>query len=273
LPVEVRVGPSVLTINQGSTFMVTDLYGEIAAESKHGVFAGDMRVLSSCAISANSEPWVRLTSTAIDYNAARIFLTNATIAAEEGDFPAGTRTLAISRMLGGGIHKELGVTHHGLAPVRFNLEVALRSDFADLFDQMVLTVTEPQPIEHQCDGGRPHADLLPIGRLLLVQPLGDGELATHLRDNPEMLQVLHAIRRRHATGSFHPVDTASSTTGVHPSNIPFAAQSKLRNVGTSFVSRDFSPRRPPHGGSTRRRKSRRSRTVLFGADLNTISSP
>jgi hypothetical protein len=28
-----------------------------------------------------------------------------------------------------------------------------------------------------------------------------------------------------------PVDTASSTPGVHPSKIPFAGQSKLQNVG------------------------------------------
>ena len=51
----INVGPPVLAINQGQTFMVSDLGGEIAAESEHGVFAGDTRFLSYYAISANGE--------------------------------------------------------------------------------------------------------------------------------------------------------------------------------------------------------------------------
>jgi glycogen debranching enzyme len=134
MPVEVSVGPSVLTINHNSTFMVTNLNGEIAAESEQGVFASDTRLLSYYAISANSEPWVRLTSSATASYAARVFLTNPTIATEEGEIPAGTLALAMSRTIGEGIHEDLDVTNRGLAPVCFNLEIALRSDFADLFE-------------------------------------------------------------------------------------------------------------------------------------------
>jgi hypothetical protein len=39
MPAEISVGSPVLTINQGSTFMVTDLNGEIDANSEAGVFA------------------------------------------------------------------------------------------------------------------------------------------------------------------------------------------------------------------------------------------
>ena len=39
MPVELKVGPPVLTINQGSTFMVTDQGGEIDSNSEHGVFS------------------------------------------------------------------------------------------------------------------------------------------------------------------------------------------------------------------------------------------
>jgi hypothetical protein len=69
--------------------------------------------------------------------------------------------------------------------------------------QIQLAVTEPQPIEHQRDRSRPHIHLLPIAGLLLVQPLGEPDLATDLRDDPQMVQMLHDIRRRHAAGSFH----------------------------------------------------------------------
>lgn len=34
MPVEISVGPSTLTINQGSAFVVTDLNGEVTVEQK-----------------------------------------------------------------------------------------------------------------------------------------------------------------------------------------------------------------------------------------------
>ena len=134
MPVEVSVGPPVLTINQGSTFMVTDLDGGIDAGGEMGVFAGDTRFVSYYALSANGTPWRRLTSTAVTYYAARIYLTNATFATEDGEVPDGTLALAIGRTVGDGIHEDLDLTNHGLTPVRFNLEIALRADFADLFE-------------------------------------------------------------------------------------------------------------------------------------------
>ena len=46
MPVEINVGPPVLTINQGSTFMVTDLHGEMKTEGELGLFASDTRFVS-----------------------------------------------------------------------------------------------------------------------------------------------------------------------------------------------------------------------------------
>jgi len=134
MPVEISVGPPILTINQGSTFMVTDLNGEIAAESEMGVFAADTRFVSYYAIFANGQPWVRLSSSATAYYAARIYLTNPPLITEEGDVVGGTLGLVISRSIGDGIHEDLDVTNHSLKLVRFNLEIAIRSDFADLFE-------------------------------------------------------------------------------------------------------------------------------------------
>ena len=42
MPVEIVIGPPLLSINLGATFMVTDLGGEIQAETEQGVFADDM---------------------------------------------------------------------------------------------------------------------------------------------------------------------------------------------------------------------------------------
>ena len=90
--------------------------------------------MSYYAISANGVPWQRLTSAVTAYYAARFYLTNPAIATEDGNVPAGTLSLVISRTVGEGIHEDLDVTNHGQATVRFNLEIALRSDFADLFE-------------------------------------------------------------------------------------------------------------------------------------------
>src|SRR6266540_1674883 len=134
MPVEISVGPPVLTINQGSTFMVTDLNGEIAAESEQGVFAGDTRFVSYYEVFANGERWVRLTSSATSYYAARIYLTNPIFDTEDGPVPANTLALNLTRAVGEGIHEDLDLANYGLTHVRFNLEIALRSDFADLFE-------------------------------------------------------------------------------------------------------------------------------------------
>ena len=134
MPIEITVGPPVLTINQGSTFMVTDQGGEITGDGEQGVFASDTRFVSYYAIFANGEPWTRLTGNATSYYAARIYLTNQAFATEDGDVPGGKLGLTISRSVADGIHEDLDVTNHGLEPVRFNLEVALRADFEDLFE-------------------------------------------------------------------------------------------------------------------------------------------
>jgi glycogen debranching enzyme len=108
--------------------------GPSAADSEQGVFCHDTRFISYYALSANGQPWVRLTASATDYYSARIYLTNDAIETEDGSIPAGTLALVVSRTVGEGIHEDLDVTNHGLTRVRFNLEVALRSDFADIFE-------------------------------------------------------------------------------------------------------------------------------------------
>lgn len=46
----------------------------------------------------------------------------------------GTLALAITRAAGEGMHEDIEIANYGLEPVRFNLEIAMCSDFADLFE-------------------------------------------------------------------------------------------------------------------------------------------
>lgn len=132
--IEVTVGPPVLTINQGNTFVVSDLSGQIAADSEQGVFSNDTRFVSYYSVSANGEPWQRLSSSVVSYYAERIYLTNPIIETEDGLIEPGTVSLTICRDVGEGIRENFSLTNYGLKRARFNLEVAIRNDFADIFE-------------------------------------------------------------------------------------------------------------------------------------------
>jgi glycogen debranching enzyme len=135
MSVKVSIGPPILTINQGSTVMVTDLGGEIALESEQGVFAADTRFVSVFEIRSNGHPWTRLTSSATTYLSAKIYLVNEGFTAQQGEeVPGQALSLVINRVAHDGIHEDLDVTNYSPNPIRFNLEIALHSDFADLFE-------------------------------------------------------------------------------------------------------------------------------------------
>jgi glycogen debranching enzyme len=91
-------------------------------------------MVSNWAIYANGEPWELLNGGPINYHAARIFLTNKSILTEDGTIAPRTIGLTISRSIIGGLHEDLDVTNNSMRPVRFQLEVALRCDFADIFE-------------------------------------------------------------------------------------------------------------------------------------------
>ncbi len=134
MPFRINVGPPILTINQGSRFMVTQQDGQITTDGELGVFADDTRFVSYYAIFANGEPWTRLNSSTTAYYASRIYLTNPALETEDGTIAAGTLGFVLSRVAGDGIHEDLDITNYGLTPVKFNLEIVLRSDFADIFE-------------------------------------------------------------------------------------------------------------------------------------------
>lgn len=114
--------------------MVTDQRGEIDPESEQGVFAGDTRLVSFYRLYINGAPWHLLNSSAVSYYAARLYFTNPPVPSEDGDIRQRVLGLTVTRAVGGGIHEDLDITNYGLHPARFVLEIALRSDFADLFE-------------------------------------------------------------------------------------------------------------------------------------------
>ena len=131
---KVHVGPPQIAIHEGQTVLVSMPDGQITWPSEKGLYFLDTRMVSNWAIYANGEPWELLNGGPINYHAARIFLTNKSILTEDGVIAPRTIGLTISRSITGGLHEDLDITNNSMKPVRFQLEVAPRCDFADIFE-------------------------------------------------------------------------------------------------------------------------------------------
>jgi glycogen debranching enzyme len=131
---KVEVGPAQITIHQGRVVLVTEPDGQVKWPSQRGLFFRDTRVISAWAIYANGEPWDLLNGGTIAPHVARIFQTNRAFATEQGLIAARTLGLMIGRHVDGGLHEDLEITNNCQSPVRFNLEIAIRADFADIFE-------------------------------------------------------------------------------------------------------------------------------------------
>jgi glycogen debranching enzyme len=134
MPIEIRVGPPHITISQGRTFMVTTRAAEIIADSSEGVYALDTRFVSFYRIFINRVPLKAIDASQLTFYAARYYLTNSTINTEGGVLDENTIGITIDRIVSDGIHEELQIVNYTGRPIQFLLELALRCDFADLFE-------------------------------------------------------------------------------------------------------------------------------------------
>ncbi|MBV9299224.1 MAG: amylo-alpha-1,6-glucosidase, partial [Verrucomicrobia bacterium] len=131
---KIQVGPPEISIHQGQTVLITEQDARINWPSEKGLYFFDTRVISSWRIYANGEAWELLNGGPITYYASRIFLTNRAILTEDGTISPRTLGLTISRSISGGMHEDLDITNNSMNPVKFQLEIALRCDFADIFE-------------------------------------------------------------------------------------------------------------------------------------------
>jgi|EndMetStandDraft_5_1072996.scaffolds.fasta_scaffold27536_1 glycogen debranching enzyme len=134
MPFRVQVGPHQVSIHQGQTVLVTEPDGRINWPSEKGLYFFDTRVISSWAIYANGEAWNLLNGGAITHYASIIHLTNRKIPTTDGIIPERTLGLVVSRSISGGMHEDLDITNNSTKRVRFQLEIVVRCDFADIFE-------------------------------------------------------------------------------------------------------------------------------------------
>ncbi len=121
-----------ISILDGSTFLVSDLRGDIEAspDQPHGFFYRDTRFLSAWRLTANGAPLNVLSTDETQYFASTHFLVPPT--GTVNDNP--TVSIHRNRTIGDGFHEDVTVLNHDAKPLQLELRLDADSDFADLFE-------------------------------------------------------------------------------------------------------------------------------------------
>ena len=141
MALEVTVGSPQLTVHRGYTVMVSDPDGQIREEGPKGLYFLDTRLISAWAMFADGVPWTLLNGGSLAASAARVYCTNPAIPTAGGVIPERTLGLVFGRRIEAGMREDFDIINHGSQPVCFNLEIMIRSDFADLFEVKSKAVT------------------------------------------------------------------------------------------------------------------------------------
>ena len=130
-----RAEPTV-HINNGATFLVAHSDGGIPTTGgQYGLYADDTRFLSGHEVRLNGRLPEPLAFTRLSFRHARWHLLAADVASTEGDVHGARVAVTIDRLLSSHqLHEDLILHTYGQEPVSLMLWVALRSDFADLFE-------------------------------------------------------------------------------------------------------------------------------------------
>jgi hypothetical protein len=96
---------------------------------------------ASWAMFADGVQWKLLNGGALAASAAQVYCTNPPVLTPTGNIPENKLGLILGRHIDGGMHEDIDITNYGSQKVCFNLEIAIRSDFADIFEVKGKNVT------------------------------------------------------------------------------------------------------------------------------------
>lgn len=117
-------------IHDGSSFYVSDDYGDVTGQSVEGFFFRDTRFLSKCMLRINGERPTLLRAEQVDYFSASFYLTLPF------QTPGASHPISIvrNRFIGNGIHEEIILENYGNQPFEATIVLRWDCDFADLFE-------------------------------------------------------------------------------------------------------------------------------------------
>jgi len=129
----VQVGPPTITINRDDRVLVCQADGSVSGDSD-GFFTRDTRFISGYELRINGRRPILLGSTPIQFFASRFEFTNDALVDASGPIARQSLGLRLDRTVGGGVHEDYDLVNYAARPVRLTIEVAILSDFADIFD-------------------------------------------------------------------------------------------------------------------------------------------
>jgi hypothetical protein len=128
--------PSV-KINHGATFLVTDQQGAIPAGSdgEYGLYAADTRFVSRHELRLNGKRPESVASVRLSFRHARWHMVADSVMGPGGDMREARVAITVDRLISlHQMHEDLALHTYGRTPVTVLLEIAVESDFADIFE-------------------------------------------------------------------------------------------------------------------------------------------
>ena len=130
----IQVGASTITINRDDRFIVCETDGRIRQDAAEGFFARDTRFVCDYDLFVNGQRPMLLDASTVEFYSARFEYTNPELLDPDGRIPAQTFGLRVDKTISGGVHEDYDVTSYARRPIRVTMEIAIESDFADIFD-------------------------------------------------------------------------------------------------------------------------------------------
>ncbi len=129
----VQVGPSTITINRDDRVLVCQPDARILGEAD-GFFTRDTRFISGYDLWINGRRPILLASAPIQSFSSRFEFTNDTTVDSFGTIDRQSLALRIDRTVADAVHEDIDIANYASRPVRLTIEIAVLSDFADIFD-------------------------------------------------------------------------------------------------------------------------------------------
>jgi glycogen debranching enzyme len=134
MPTQVTVNPGLITINDGSSFLVTASDSSLDDNQAQGFFIRDTHLISYYEVSLNRYRLVLLASSNLNHHTALYQFTNPQLPTINGNLTSGCLLVTIRGDIVGGMHEDIEIANYNSEPIEFQLVLAIRSDFADIFE-------------------------------------------------------------------------------------------------------------------------------------------
>jgi glycogen debranching enzyme len=129
----VQIGPPTITINRDDRVLVCQPDARVLGEAD-GFFTRDTRFVSGYDLWINGRRPILLASAPIQSFSSRFEFTNDATVDSFGVIDRQSLALRIDRTVADAVHEDIDIANYASRPVRLTIEIAVLSDFADIFD-------------------------------------------------------------------------------------------------------------------------------------------